>query len=235
MTINHFWRKRVRSCWVLFIKQTNKDAFSFIICLLTPGLNSFHSKHTLQEVRSYSSSARAMWNMMGAPWWAMSVMLKLTPGIPWQVLWPTTQLCLVWRRVQGVQVSVACLLGVCLHLPKKKYKDRGTGWKWTKVPSQKRYESGHFTHPCKSIFFRNVSVCQNLKWPMIIMQLYKSTNVEFSGETCQLTNIQMRQRIKHSCRIRNCSCTVSSNLWLQPSHLFITSFGCESFNYVMFW
>lgn len=140
MTINHFWRKRVRR-WVLFIKQnetqTNKDAFSFIICLLTAGLNSFHSKHTLQEVRSYSSSARAMWSMMGAPWWAMSVMLKLTPGIPWQVLWPTTQLCLVWRRVQGVQVSVACLLCVCLHLQKinKKIEEQG-GNEWRFLPKR---------------------------------------------------------------------------------------------------
>lgn len=61
--------------------QTNKDAFSTILCLLTPGLNSLHSKHMLHGVRSNSSYPRAMWNMTGAPWWDVSVMLKLTPGI----------------------------------------------------------------------------------------------------------------------------------------------------------
>lgn len=233
MTINHFWRKRVRRCLVLFIKQTNKDAFSFIICLLTPGLNSFHSKHTLQEVRSYSNSARAMWNMMGAPWWAMSVMLKLTPGIPWQVLWPTTQLCLVWRRVQGVQVSVACLLGVCLHLPKKKIKIEEQGGNERRfLPKRDMRVVISLILAKVYIFFRNVSVCQNLKWPMIIIQFIKFLT---KNQRVQWGNIQMRHRSKHSCRIRNCSCTVSSHLWLQPSYLFITSSGCDSFNSVMFW
>lgn len=35
--------------------QTNKDAFSTILCLWTPGLNSSHSKHMLHGVRSTGS------------------------------------------------------------------------------------------------------------------------------------------------------------------------------------
>lgn len=38
--------------------QTNKDAFSTILCLLTPGLNSSHSKHMLHGVRSTGSHPR---------------------------------------------------------------------------------------------------------------------------------------------------------------------------------
>ncbi len=45
--------------------QTNKDAFSTILCLSTPVLNSLHSKHVLLGVRSYSSYPQAMWSMTG--------------------------------------------------------------------------------------------------------------------------------------------------------------------------